>query len=102
MFRRKGPTSLAFPKAKAIDWLSWLAEKMREHAQSVFLVEGLQPSWLGTRARRGAYGTIVALSLWLIFELIFGLIFGLIVMHNVGRGLIVGLGVGLAFGLCDW
>ena len=44
--------------------------KMREHSQSVFLVEGLQPSWLGTRAKRVAYGTIVALSLGLIFALI--------------------------------
>ena len=65
-----------FPKEKIIGWLSWLAGKMREHSQSVFLVEGLQPSWLGTRAKRVAYGTVVALSL--------GLIFGLICRTNVG------------------
>ena len=60
MFQRKGTTSLVFPKEKIIGWLSWLAGKMREHSQSVFLVEGLQPSWLGTRAERVAYGTVVA------------------------------------------
>ena len=87
MFQRKGMTSLVFPKEKIIGWLSWLARKMREHSQSVFLVEGLQPSWLGTRAQRGAYGTVVALSLGLIFGLIFGLI--------------VGLSVGLIFGLIE-
>ena len=39
MFQRKGMTSLVFPKEKIIGWLSWLARKMREHSQSVFLVE---------------------------------------------------------------
>jgi eukaryotic-like serine/threonine-protein kinase len=69
MFQRRGMASLAFPKEKIIGWLSWLAGKMREHSQSVFLVEGLQPSWLGTRAKRIAYGIVVALSLGLIFGL---------------------------------
>ena len=76
MFQRKGMTSLVFPKEKIIGWLSWLAGKMREHSQSVFLVEGLQPSWLGTR-RTGRYGTVVALGI--------GLIFGLSVGLSVGR-----------------
>ena len=93
MFQRKGMTSLVFPKEKIIGWLSWLARKMREHSQSVFLVEGLQPSWLGTRAQRGAYGTVVALSLGLIVGLSGGLIFGL------SGGLIGGLIVGLIVGL---
>jgi NACHT domain len=48
MFQRRGTSSLVFPKEKIIGWLSWLGRKMREHSQSVFLVEGLQPSWLGT------------------------------------------------------
>jgi hypothetical protein len=77
MFQRKGMTSLLFPKEKIIYWLSWLAGKMREHSQSVFLVEGLQPSWLGTRAQRLAYRTVAALSFWPIFGLIFELICGL-------------------------
>jgi predicted NACHT family NTPase len=58
MFQRKGTASLAFPKEKTIGWLSWLAGKMREHSQSEFLVEGLQPSWLGTRAQRGIYESL--------------------------------------------
>jgi len=80
MFQRKGTTFLVFPKAKILGWLSWLAGRMREHSQSVFLVERLQPSWLSTRAKRVAYGTVAALSLGLIFALIFGLIVGLIVL----------------------
>ena len=102
MFQRKGTASHVFPKEKMIGWLSWLAGKMREHSQSVFLVEGLQPSWLGTRAKRAAYGTVVALSLALIVELPFGLIcfyiFGL--NENLTVGLLifsiafVGIGLG--------
>jgi eukaryotic-like serine/threonine-protein kinase len=77
MFQRKGTASLAFSKEKTIGWLSWLAGTMREHSQSVFLVEELQPSWLGTRAKRVAYGIVAALSLGLIGGLTIGLIFGL-------------------------
>lgn len=50
---------------------------MREHSQSIFLVEGLQPSWLGKRARQVAYGTMLALSLAIIIGLRSGLIGGL-------------------------
>ncbi len=63
MFQRKSTTPLAFPKEKIIGWLSWLAGKMRERSHPVFLVEGLQPSWLVTKTKRLVYGTIVALSL---------------------------------------
>jgi hypothetical protein len=62
MFQRKGTISLVFPKEKTISWLSWLARNMREHSQSVFLVEGLQPIWLGTRAKRLAQSTVIILS----------------------------------------
>jgi DNA polymerase III delta prime subunit len=102
MAKRKETTPLAFPKEKIIGWLSRLAQEMREHSQSVFLVEGLQPSWLGTKGKRAAYGTITALSLglifaltgWLIgwcwpeegFELIFGLSFGLSTLLGVVLG----------------
>jgi hypothetical protein len=98
MLQRKGTTSLVFPKEKIIGWLSRLARKMKEHSQSVFLVEELQPSWLGTRANRLAYGTVVALSLWLPFDLFFGLIGGLIGGLRGGL-LIFGAILGLLFGL---
>jgi hypothetical protein len=100
MFRRKGMATLLFSKEKMIGWLSWLAEKMREHSQSVFLVEGLQPSWLGTKGKRAAYGTIVASSLGLIPALIYGLSGGL--SGGLSFGLIVGLSVLLGVGLGCW
>jgi hypothetical protein len=88
MFQRKGMASPVFPKEKTVGWLSWLAGKMREHSQSEFLVEGLQPSWLGTRAKWVAYGTVVTL--------IFGLMGWLYVGLN-GRRLINGLVLAFCF-----
>jgi hypothetical protein len=82
MFQRKGLTPRAFPKEKSIGWLSWLAGKMRAHSESVFLVEGLQPGWLGTMAQRVGYGTVIALSVGLSF----GLICGLAILVGVGLG----------------
>ena len=34
---------------QTIHWLTWLAQKMTQHAQTVFLIERMQPSWLQTR-----------------------------------------------------
>jgi len=100
MFQRKGMTSPKFPKEKIIDWVSWLARKMSERSQSVFLVEGLQPSWLDTKAQRVAYGTVVVLGFGLTFGPISGLIFGMIgglskvLMWGLIGGLVGWLGVG--------
>src|SRR5215469_14392544 len=97
MFERKEPISLPFPKRKTIGWLSWLAGKMRKRSEWVFLVEGLQPSWLDKRAERAAYGPVLASSL-LIPALIFGqVIFGLI--GGLSGRLMLGLMFGLMFGL---
>jgi len=106
MFRRKGVTSLAFPKEKTLGWLSWLAGKMREHSQSDFLVEGLQPSWLRTRAEETVYkrlaalslGLSVALSILLMLVLMLVLILGL--LEVLGEALVLGLAilVGVASG----
>src|ERR1700722_10446059 len=73
MFQRKVTASLVFPKEKTIGWLSWLAGKMRQHSQSLFLVEGLQPSWFGTKAELVAYKSILALSSALILAPFVGL-----------------------------
>jgi len=73
---------------------------MREHSQSVFLVEGLQPSWLGKKAKRVVYGTFVALSLGLVFGLIVSLGNVLAGFEESGSSFDVGLSilVGVALG----
>ena len=107
MFQRRGATSIVFPKERVkkrksheesqkhiIGWLSWLAGKMREHSQSEFFVEGLQPSWLSTGAQRAAYGTVVALSLGIVFALIYGLSYGSLGVLSLGLSIIAGIGLG--------
>jgi DNA polymerase III delta prime subunit len=108
MFQWKGTGALRFPKDKTIGWLSWLARKMREHSLSEFLVEGLQPSWLGTRAKRLAYRTVAALSIGLLLALIgapcFGVIAGLIegVIAGLLSGLFLALLILVGVGLGCW
>jgi DNA polymerase III delta prime subunit len=99
MFQRKGTGSLVFPKDKMIGWLSWLAGKMREHSQSIFLVEGLQPSWLSTKDERVAYEHAAVLYVSLIFGLSTGLGFVLIVGLSGGLfGVLLGGLIGGLFG----
>jgi hypothetical protein len=54
MFKRKG-IAKGYTPEQTVKWLSWLARGMEMHKQGVFLIEGLQPSWLGLRKRRWLY-----------------------------------------------
>jgi hypothetical protein len=47
MFKRKASSEYDDEQTKA--YLSWLARNMQRHNQEVFLIEGLQPSWLTGR-----------------------------------------------------
>jgi len=88
--------------------LSWLARNMQKHNQEVFLIEGLQPSWLLRRPWQWIYvlssrliegllvWPLVGLSLdWLIEEVIGGLTTGLV--DGLTAGLVVGLVDALRF-----
>src|SRR5439155_6672080 len=98
MFRRRGANTLFSPE-QATHWLAWLARRLSQHSQTIFLIEGLQPSWLATNAQRWIYviGT----------RLIFGLIFAVLLGATLGYGnllgkfelLIYGIGVGLTIGV---
>jgi hypothetical protein len=76
MFQRKGATYVAFPRDRITGWLSWLAGKMRENSQWIFLVEGFQPTWLGTKIKQAVYQTLVFLIGGMTFGLIGGLFYG--------------------------
>jgi len=78
-----------YPAEQVLQWLRWLAGQMMERGQTLFLIEGLQPNWLGSGKQINLYRLIVGLSV--------GLIFGLSVGPN--KGLSVGLSAGLIFGL---
>ncbi|PSP01845.1 MAG: hypothetical protein BRC51_12680, partial [Cyanobacteria bacterium SW_12_48_29] len=77
MFNRRGGVQQGksdsqadlYPKEQVMHWLSWLAQRMSQESQSIFLIERMQPSWLLTRARKCLYGLGVVLITALIFEL---------------------------------
>ncbi|MCZ7570724.1 MAG: hypothetical protein M5U01_19360 [Ardenticatenaceae bacterium] len=54
MFKRRAAARQYSPE-QTRRRLSWLAGKMVEHAQTVFLIEQPQPSWLSTRRHRWLY-----------------------------------------------
>jgi DNA polymerase III delta prime subunit len=55
MLARKGTAQQFYPKQQTLSWLSWLARRMAEHGQTVFLIEGMQPNWLQSRRDRWCY-----------------------------------------------
>jgi DNA polymerase III delta prime subunit len=62
MLRRRG-NSAKYPKDKVKRWLGWLATRMVEESQTVFLIEKMQPTWLKSRSERIAYKIINFLAL---------------------------------------
>ena len=66
MLERKRTSTSSFEKSRIIRSLSWLAQEMSEHSQSVFMVEELQPSWLPLLGERMFYGILVALVMGLL------------------------------------
>ncbi|NET36109.1 MAG: NACHT domain-containing protein, partial [Cyanothece sp. SIO1E1] len=71
------------------DWLVWLAGKLKENAQTEFLLENLQPSWLQNSRQQQLYRAGVGLMSGLILGLMgqFG--------YKFIEGLIAGIGEGL-------
>lgn len=63
MLERKALKVKAFPKEKAIAWLSWLARQMTEKSQSVFFIENIQPDWLDANKHLEQYLWICSLML---------------------------------------
>ncbi len=75
-----------YPLDATQTWLGWLAQEMRQHNQTIFSLESLQPDWLPTR-RRNLYRWSIGLSVGLVFGLVFGLRAGLTaaVQHYILR-----------------
>jgi serine/threonine protein kinase len=99
---KRGGTNQPYSYEQITHWLAWLACRMADHAQSVLLIERMQPGWLSTRWHEKVITTgTLALS-----GLIFGLAFGVIDTMIDGLGMRVyraafaGLCGGLIAGLC--
>jgi eukaryotic-like serine/threonine-protein kinase len=100
MFERRS-REMRYPRVHTIHWLAWLARALSRQAQTVFLIERLQPEWLPAPAARRRYVLVDRLVGGLAFGLVSGLVFALI--SGLGGTptppLLNGLGDGLMFGL---
>lgn len=92
MFRRRGADERYRP-GQTVSWLSWLARKMNEQAQTVFLIEGLQPDWLDTRRQLRVFRYGPALFWTLVVGSLLGPVIGL--PGTLLLALVIGLYSGL-------
>jgi DNA polymerase III delta prime subunit len=102
MFERRKADKRYSPE-QTTRWLVWLAQKMSQHAQSVFIIERLQPNWLQTHNQRRLYAIGSRMTIGLLVGLLGGLLLGLLgglfgALITPGVGLLDGLFLGLIFG----
>ena len=92
MLKRRGLDKHYSPEQTS-HGLAWLAQKMSQHAQVIFLIEQLQPSWISGRIWRWIYilssrlvgGLSIGISVWLmLYWLNFGLVSGSLFGLSVG------------------
>ncbi|MCI0556640.1 MAG: hypothetical protein L0287_37345, partial [Anaerolineae bacterium] len=103
MFNRKAGAR-QYGDEQAKQRLSWLARNMQKHNQEVFLIEGLQPSWLSPRGWQRIYFVASRLSGSLIIWLIIGLLSmrqSETLVNNLITTLVTGLAIGLNIGFID-
>ncbi len=105
MFKRRG-SEQQYSKAQVMHWLIWLAQRMSQFSQTVFLIEGMQPACLSTPAQRRAYWiSLKTLLLGIWSSLHVGLLAGqtgyviTFSAHENLQGLFYGLFGGLIYGL---
>lgn len=106
MFKRKGANKGYAPE-QTTRWLVWLARGMKAQGQSVFLIEGLQPSWLEAGIDRWANAILSSLFGGLIIGVSVGLFFlpwetGIIIyLRDILTGVISGVIGGIIIGLVN-
>jgi MFS family permease len=102
MFSRRSRQE-QYPKLKAMHWLVWLAQRMVQESQTVFLIEYMQPTWLLSGTQQLTYRIGVRLIVGLLCGLCIGPILGALssyekpsfIISGVISGVISGLIVGL-------
>jgi hypothetical protein len=96
MFQRRGNTQ-QYSRQQVQQWLTWLAQRMTTMAQTVFLIERLQFSWLPSRGKCIRHRVVSSLIGGSIIGLIGGLIGGL--REGLSGGLASGVFYGISYGL---
>ncbi|HAA32214.1 MAG TPA: NACHT domain-containing protein [Cyanobacteria bacterium UBA8553] len=96
MFNRRVANS-RYSQEQTKRWLIWLAQRMIQESQTIFLIERMQPSWLETKGQKSLY----AITLGLIALFSAGIGSGLMVSLTLGLylGLIAGLTLGFSSGI---
>jgi hypothetical protein len=56
-----------YTRERTLHWLTWLAQKLREQAQTDFVIEKLQPTWLQSVTQKWIYRIAVVLLVALVF-----------------------------------
>lgn len=81
-------------------WLTWLAQKMIQHGQTIFLIERVQADWLSVRKLRWLYYVCVMLAAGVPIGLLVGWGGGLpLRLYGSPIAQAFGIGIGLAAGL---
>jgi hypothetical protein len=104
MLNRKAGTP-RFSAVQTNQQLMWLARKMSVHAQTVFHIEQLQPSWLSTNQLRSQFLHLLRLVIWIITGVASGVACGLsmgIVVDRIMAGVVIGYMSGLTSALGMW
>jgi eukaryotic-like serine/threonine-protein kinase len=99
MFKRRAGMQV-YKDEQTKQRLSWLTRNMQRHNQEVFLIEGLQPSWLLTHRSQWAYFFASRLAHGLSFVLFVPLVGGWLV--SISEWLTLGLAAGLFVGFVDF
>ncbi len=100
MLRRKVGGSL-YPKAQIQRWLTQLAQWMIKDAQTVFLIERMQPSWLTTTKEKIGYSFAIAIIGGILSAFGIGCSVGYIAGSHIGllSGSILGIAGGVGGGI---
>lgn len=107
MFQRRQHRRQSYTREQYLHWLTWLAQRMSQEYQTIFLIEQMQLNLLNNHQKR-TYKRVFSL----IWSLIGGLIIGLPIWLTVGwffdplwgiaLGVIIGVIFGLPFGIWAW
>lgn len=100
MFERRGTTQL-YPKQQTQGLLVWLAQRMTITAQTVCLIERIQPDWLPSKIRQIHYRLASLLTSVLLCTVFFVLAHSLLYGLSAGlpNGIVLGCIAGLITGL---
>jgi GTPase SAR1 family protein len=89
MIRHRG-IKQQYSRKNMIHWLSYLAQQMSQSSQTVFLIEKMQPSWLGTELSQGFYrvntaliGGLISILIVILADILIGLISLKLVEHFI-------------------